>query len=137
MSCMNAVDTNVLIYACDRSDPAKQRIAKQVISDTRGGLLPWQAACEFIAASRKLVAQGFTTEHAWSRLARLTEIYRLVLPTPSVLDRARVLHAEQRWSFWDAMIVSACLDAGVTRLYSEDLPGRPAPDGIEIVNPFA
>ena len=134
---MNAVDTNVLIYACDHSDPAKQRVAKQVISDTRGGLLLWQVGCEFIAASRKLINQGFTAEHAWKRLARLTRIYQLVVPTPSVLDRARALHVEERWSFWDAMIVAACLEAGVTRLYSEDLPGRSAPDQLEIVNPFA
>ena len=134
---MNAVDTNVLIYACDRSEPVKQRIAKQVISDTCGGLLLWQVACEFIAVSRKLTDQGFTPEHAWSRLSRLTGIYRLVLPTPTVIDRARVLHVEQQWSFWDALIVAACLESGVTRLYSEDLPGRSPPEPLEIINPFA
>lgn len=37
----------------------------------------------------------------------------------------------------DELYDAACLDAGVTRLYSEDLPGRPPPEGLEIVNPFA
>jgi len=54
-----------------------------------------------------------------------------------VLERARSLHGEQQWPFWDAMIAAACLDAGVTRLYSEDLPGRKPPEGLEIINPFA
>lgn len=34
------------------------------------------------------------------------------------------------------MLVGAAMDAGVTRLYSEHLPGRKA-EGIEIINPFA
>ena len=35
------------------------------------------------------------------------------------------------------MLVAACLDAGVTRLYSEDLPARKPPPPLEIINPFA
>jgi predicted nucleic acid-binding protein len=47
------------------------------------------------------------------------------------------LHVEQQYSFWNAMLVAACLEAGVTRLYSEDLPGRRPPTPLEIINPFA
>jgi len=63
-------------------------------------------------------------------------IYPLILPAAGALERARILHAKDGWSFWDAMIVAACLECGVTRLYSEDLPGRAVPDPLEIVNPF-
>jgi predicted nucleic acid-binding protein len=35
------------------------------------------------------------------------------------------------------MLVSACIEAGVSRLYSEDLPGRTKIEGLDIVNPFA
>lgn len=34
------------------------------------------------------------------------------------------------------MIIAACLEGGVTRLYSEDLDAYPRVDGLEIVNPF-
>jgi len=34
------------------------------------------------------------------------------------------------------MLFAACLEAGVTRLYSEDVPGAAIPN-LEIVNPFA
>jgi predicted nucleic acid-binding protein len=47
-----------------------------------------------------------------------------------------VFSAVDGWSFWDAMIVSACLECGVTRLYSEDLPGSAVRGPLEIVNPF-
>jgi len=34
------------------------------------------------------------------------------------------------------MIIGACIDCGVERLYSEDLPGRTVEAKLEIVNPF-
>ncbi len=57
---MNAVDTNVLIYACDRSAGARQQKALDLIHGEAGGVLLWQVACEFVAASRKLAKQNFT-----------------------------------------------------------------------------
>lgn len=132
---MTAFDTNLLIYCCDKSDPEKQGKALGCVSKTTDGVLLWQVACEFVAASRKLCAQGFTTTHAWRRLAEYMELFPLVLPTAQVLQRANVLHERDGWSFWDAMIVAACLETGVTRLYSEDLPGRKMP-GLDIVNPL-
>lgn len=137
MSFMNAFDTNIFVYACDNSDPRRQALALDLLEATSDAVLLWQVTCEFIAASRKLTVHGFTVQEAWENLADWLASTPLVLPSEDVLRSARVLHVEQHWSFWDAMIVSACLDAGVTRLYSEDLPGRAAPDGLEIINPFA
>ncbi len=134
---MIAFDTNVLIYACETRDSARQAVAIDLLEQTVEGAMLWQVACEFIAASRKLLDQGLSPAEAWQHLARFMRTFRLVLPSAGVLDRARLLHVEQQWSFWDAMIVAACVDADITRLYSEDLPGRAAPDELEIVNPFA
>lgn len=134
---MIAFDTNVLIYAADPRVPGKQRIALDLLLGADSGILLWQVACEFIAVSRKLASYGFTRAEAWDQLAQHLRSFPLVLPTLSILDHAQRLHAEQQWSFWDAMIVGACLEAGVTRLYSEDLPGRAAPPSLEIINPFA
>jgi predicted nucleic acid-binding protein len=137
MSFMTAFDTNVLIYACDRADPRRQTKALDLIASTSDGVLLWQVACEFIAASRKLAPQGFAPEDAWKRLTEFLSIFPLITPSLRALASARELHSQQGWSFWDAMIVGACLEGGAMRLYSEDLPGRQAPAGIEIVNPFA
>ena len=73
---------------------------------------------------------------AWSRLADFLGLFPLVLPTAAALERARIPHAEDGWSFWDAMIVAACLECGVTCLYTEDLPGRAVRGPLEVVNPF-
>jgi len=134
---MIAFDTNVLIYAADPHAPGKQRIALDLLLGANSGILLWQVACEFIGGSRKLSPYGFTTAEAWDQLAHHLRSFPLVLPTSSILEHAQQLHVEQQWSFWDAMIVGACLEAGVTRLYSEDLPGRKPPAPLEIINPFA
>ena len=61
---MIALDTHVLLYACDRADSRRQQIAIDLIANRRDGVLLWQVACEFVAASRKLSAQGFTASDA-------------------------------------------------------------------------
>ena len=133
---MIALDTNVLIYACDKADPARQQVAFDLISNTTDAVILWQVACEFIAASRKLARQGFTATDAWARLSEFLDICPLVTPTGStVLDRAKSLHLTHHVSFWDAMILAACLDAGASLLYSEDIPGADI-SGIRVVNPF-
>ena len=136
-NCTIALDTNVLIYSCDQADRQRQKKALELVSGAVEGVLLWQVACEFVAASRKLSAQGFTAGHAWDRLAEFLALFPLVLSTAGVLERARKLHPHDGWSFWDATIVAACLESRVTRLYSEDLPGRSLPPGLEIINPFA
>jgi len=130
-------DTNVLLYAADRRDLRKQEIAKQTLRSFPDAVLIWQVAAEFIASSRKLSGHGMTKAAAWDFLAQYLDTYRLDIPTLHVLKSARTLHVEQQYSFWDAMLVAASLDAGVTRLYSEDLPGRQPPPPLEIINPFA
>lgn len=134
---MNAVDTNILIYAQDPSDAAKQRAAQRLIKTLEEGVLLWQVACEFVAATRKLAAYGFTTDRAWRILRELRQAWSLALPDENVLVRTERLLKGHSLSFWDAALIAACLHAGVSRLYSEDF-GDPAPrvDGLEIVNPF-
>jgi predicted nucleic acid-binding protein len=55
-----------------------------------------------------------------------------------VLDRASDLISTHKLSFWEAMIVAACLEVGVMQLYTEDedFGGQPYIGGLEILNPF-
>jgi predicted nucleic acid-binding protein len=133
---MIAVDTNVLIYACDQADPRRQNIALDLITNTQDGVLLWQVACEFLSASRKLGNQGFTSTHAWDRLAEFQDLLPLVLPTDANLVRAKALHLARGVSLWDALILAACAEAGIDTFYSEDLPGFDDFEGLKIVNPF-
>ncbi len=134
---MNAVDTNVLIYVRDPRDPVKQQKAVQLTTGLSDGALLWQVACEFVAASRKLAPFGFTQAQAWREVERLRVLWKLILPSENVLTRAEQLIATQNLSFWDAMIVAACIEGGITRLYTEDFDSSlKQATGVDIVNPF-
>jgi predicted nucleic acid-binding protein len=133
---MIAVDTNVLIYACDKADPRRQQIALDLVTSAEDGVILWQVGCEFISASRKLSKQGFTSTHAWNRLSEFRELMPLVVPSEGILVRAKELHLTRGASFWDALILAACAEADVEIFYSEDLPGFDDYDGVRVINPF-
>jgi len=100
------------------------------------GVMLWQVAAEFIAASRKLEAQGFRSSDAWGRLGDLLARFPLARPSQRTLEIAQPLHVEQGLAFWDAMIIASCIEVGVTTLYSEDVPGAKV-EGVHVLNPFA
>jgi hypothetical protein len=85
---MIALDSNILIYSCDKADLKRQQVALDLVSSAGDGVLLWQVACEFVAASRKLKSQGFTMVDAWDRLADYLAIFPLILPAAGAFERA-------------------------------------------------
>jgi predicted nucleic acid-binding protein len=132
---MNAVDTNILIYVNDPRDPVKQEIAVTLVGSLTDGVLLWQVACEYLAASRKLEAVGYNSTQSYQYIRDLQQVWCTALPTWNMINRAENLMKRFSLSHWDSMIVAACLEASVQRLYSEDF-GYSNIDGLEIINPF-
>ncbi len=118
---MNAVDTNILLYVHDPRDPRKQAIAASLLSSLTESVLLWQVGCEYLAASRKLEPFGYNRAQAWQDIQDLRRVWNVLLPGWTVLERAQEVLNRHQSSFWDAMIIAACIEGGVTRLYSEDL----------------
>ena len=133
---MNAVDTNVLIYVHDNRDPTKQATADGLVQSLPDAVLLWQVACEYIAASRKLEPLGYSREKAWQDIHKLQKVWVTKLPTWDVLYRAEDLLQHYSLSLWDALLIAACLEGGVMRLYTEDFDASVQAEGVEIVNPF-
>ncbi|MGZ8842514.1 MAG: PIN domain-containing protein [Pyrinomonadaceae bacterium] len=134
---MNAVDTNVLIYARDPRHPLKHQTARQLTAQMLDGGLLWQVACEFIAASRKLTEVGYTQAQAWRELEQLRQLWKLIVPSEQILTHAERLTSTHNFSFWDSLLVAACIEGGVTRLYTEDFDSSISKAiGVEIINPF-
>jgi predicted nucleic acid-binding protein len=133
---MNAVDTNIWIYQHDSRDPVKQQIADDLIARVRPLILLWQVGCEFLAASRKLSVIGFTEKQARAALALMQSIATVALPGVAVWTRAQDLQDRFSLSSWDALLVAACLEAGVQTLYTEDMGAPRTIDGLSLVNPF-
>jgi predicted nucleic acid-binding protein len=133
---MIAVDTNILIYAHDPRDSRKQDTALSILKSLTDGALLWQVACEFVATSRKLEPFGLTQTQARQEIQTLRRVWTCLLPSWDVLEQSNQLTSQYNLSFWDSMIIAACLEAGVERLFSEDFDGYPKIGNMEIVNPF-
>jgi predicted nucleic acid-binding protein len=102
---MNAVDTNVLLYVHDPRDPGKQSIATAPLQSMTDGVLLWQVACEYLAASRKLEPLGYGREQAWQDIRDLPQVWTTVLSSWGVLEHAERLLGSYSLAFWDAMII--------------------------------
>jgi predicted nucleic acid-binding protein len=133
------IDTNVLVYAHDRSETRKQPLAQALLDDLwrqRTGTLSTQVLQEFyVVATRKFDPP--------LRRAAAREIVALYSQWPTVqVDVALILAAsklEERHtlSFWDALVVEAARRAGATRLLTEDLQAGRQIGDVKINNPFA
>ena len=130
------VDTNVLVYADDRSAGVKRDRARELIRsalrDGRARLSTQVLAEYFAVATRKLGLASATAR-------RRVEIYAaLSVFRPAVDDllAAIDLHRLHDLSIWDAMIVRSARASGCRVLYSEDLQHGQSFDGVMVVDPF-
>jgi len=137
-SCMNAVDTNILVYAICADEPAKSAASMRLLDELTAAdtVLLWQVACELGAVLTRLRASGRTTLDAAEAVQAYRGRFPLVLPSPTILNDGLRIHLDDQVSYWDAMLLAACADAGVKRLNSEDLPSRSIIRGVEVFNPI-
>jgi predicted nucleic acid-binding protein len=139
---MNAVDTNVLLYSVDRNEPAKQLVAQKLLQQLRSAteptLLLWKVLGELAQQLRRWRDRGRLTPVEFSQhIQAFRHLFPLILPTAHAFDSAMSLAERFSLSHWDSMILGACQDAGVTRLYTEDMGAPKNIGGIELINPFA
>lgn len=138
MSVPTFVDTNVLLYARDASEPEKQPLARRwldVLWERRTGRLSYQVLNEYYVAATRKLRPGLGQS-----LAR-ADVQDLMAWRPIVLDEAMVKdawHLEDRFglSYWDALIVAAAREAGCDHLLTEDLQHGQDLDGVMVIDPF-
>ena len=114
-----------------------RRLLRRLVLKPRETVLLWQVAIEFLASLRKAESKGqLTGEQVKLSFHEVLQLCSLTFPTAKVLDRGFVLHESYSLSHWDSLLVAACQEAGVTRLYSEDMQDGADYSGVKIVNPF-
>lgn len=132
------VDTNVLVYAHDRSESRKQPMAQTLLEGlwaSRTGALSTQILQEFyVVATRKFDPP--MSKRAAREVVALYAVWPLVqIDLPLIVTASR-LEERHKLSFWDALVVEAARRAGATRLISEDLQSGRLIGGVRIENPF-
>jgi predicted nucleic acid-binding protein len=132
------VDTNVLVYARDTADPAKQAQASEWIAylwERGEGRLSLQVLQEYYVTTTRKLRPGLEPEDARA------DVLDLAAWSPAVADTQMIAAAwsiEDRFglSFWDALIVAAAHVARCEALLTEDLQHGMDLEGVRIVDPF-
>jgi predicted nucleic acid-binding protein len=136
MSARSFFDTNILVYADDKSAPAKQRRALELVAEhrrARTGVVSLQVLQEyFVTVTRKLRVDAGTARRKVELLAEFD------VASPDIADvlAAIDLHRLHGFSFWDALILRTAKQAGCRVLFSEDWQHASEVDGVRIINPF-
>jgi predicted nucleic acid-binding protein len=129
-------DTNILVYADDKANPAKQRHALDLIAEyrrARTGVVSMQVLQEyFVIVTRKL---GVDAAIARRKVELLAE-FDVAAPDITDILAAIDLHRLHGFSFWDALVIRSAKQSGCNVLFSEDMQAGRTIDGVKIVNPF-
>lgn len=132
------VDTNVLVYSRDASEPTKQAQAMAWMTHlwgTQTGRLSFQVLQEFYVTVTEKLKPGLNSEEA-RRDVRSLLAWQPVAMDVRVLEGAWLIQDQNKFSWWDALILSAARVAECRFLLSEDLQGNQELGTLKIINPF-
>jgi predicted nucleic acid-binding protein len=138
---MNAkvfVDTNLLVYCRDASEPEKQAQAATWMSalwEQRTGRLSFQVLQEYYMTVTAKLSPGLSRELA-RREVRMLLAWRPLAVDERLLEGAWLLQDRHKLSWWDALIVAAAQSAGCRYLLSEDFQEGYDWGDLTTVNPF-
>ncbi|MBC7248698.1 MAG: PIN domain-containing protein [Anaerolineae bacterium] len=140
MSASIFVDTNVLVYAYDRSEPQKQLQALEVLDrlvTTGVGAISSQVLSEFFVAVTRKIAAPLTVDEAYERIKNYLQSWIVLdLTGMVVLEAARGVRDHQ-FNFWDAQVWAVARLNQIPVVFSEDFRVGMVVEGVRFVNPFA
>ena len=132
------VDTNVLLYAYDRSAGNKYETARSLLAtlwQARAGVLSTQVLQEFYVNVTRKIPTPVTRRNARD-LLQAYAAWPVVVIDGLDIQAATEIEDRYRLAFWDALIVRAAIKTNAEVLLSEDLhPGARIRD-LRVENPF-
>ncbi|MBW2263942.1 MAG: PIN domain-containing protein [Deltaproteobacteria bacterium] len=137
MSARTFLDTNVVVYAFDRSEPEKRGRAIEILGAAAGScVVSTQVLQEFYVVVTRKLERPLREDAAEEAVRSLSCLHVAVLDASSVLSAIETSRTSGI-SLRDALIVQAARQSGCTRLLSEDLQDGRDFGGLVVENPFA
>lgn len=127
-------DTNILVYIVGQKDK-RTATAESLVAN--GGVVSVQVLNELASVSHRKLPMS------WPDIADALDAIRVLCPAPTALttemhDAALRIAVKYGFSFYDALIAAAALEAQCSVLYSEDFQdGQVIEERITVRNPFA
>ncbi|MCK4762415.1 MAG: PIN domain-containing protein [Candidatus Aminicenantes bacterium] len=132
------LDTNVIVYAYDKSAGVKHTRAKEILIDlweSGFGVISIQVLKEFYVTVTQKIPNKLDSESAAEIIGDFLSWEVVVNDGYDILE-AISIQKKHRLSFWDSLIISAAQQSGCSLLYTEDLnPGQKIRN-LQIRNPF-
>jgi predicted nucleic acid-binding protein len=135
---MTFVDSNVFIYAIDKTVSPKQATARRIVAEAFGAHAPYRISAQVLAefaivSIRKL---KLATPLLLEFLSEMGRISRTDVDN-ALVCRAAEIQGIYGIQFYDAQIVAAAERLGCNRILTEDLNDGQMYCGIIAVNPFS
>ena len=138
---MNAkifVDTNVLVYNRDASEPEKQQQAMVWMTHlwaSHTGLLSFQVLQEFYSTVTTKLQPGMDPQRARDDVQALFAWYPIPV-NEDIIKGAWFIQDQFRISWWDSLIVSSAQILDCSYLLTEDFQENQIFDNVKVINPF-
>ena len=132
------IDTNVLVYARDASEPEKQPVARQWVDllwETAQGRLSVQVLNEYYVTVTRKLQPGLSQGDAQADVQDLMS-WNPVPINAALISRGWMVESRFGLQSWDALIVASAQQTGCRYLLTEDLQDGQDLDGVLVVNPF-
>lgn len=132
------VDTNILVYARDAGQPAKQPRAAEILRllwHNRAGRLSTQVLQEYYVTVTRRLCPGLPRADARADLVAL-QAWQPHSPGPGTFRCAWEVEDRYGLSWWDSLVIAAASETGAGILLSEDLQHGQTFLGLRVLNPF-
>ena len=132
------VDTNILVYAHDRSAGIKHDRARTLIEQlwqSGNGVLSTLVLQELCLNLRRKSNPPLPIDET-RRLLQDYLSWEIVVNSPESVLQALEIEDRYKTSFWDALILHAAEISGAAVLYSEDFSANQKYGSVRVVNPF-
>lgn len=130
------LDANVLVYAFDAANAHKRSLAQEIVAAAAriDCPLPLQAIGEFFSATvrRKILSPA----DARTEANRFLDVFENFPDNEAAHRAAADAVAKGRYSYWDAVMLSAAASQGCDTILSEDMHDGGKLGNITVRNPF-
>lgn len=132
------VDTNILVYAHDRSAGPKHTRARSLIEQlwhSGTGVLSTQVLQELCVNLQRKVRPAVPVEEIRFLIQDYLS-WEVIVNGPESIVQALGIQARFKISYWDALIIQAAETADAMALYSEDLAAGQKYGSVTVINPL-
>ncbi len=132
------VDTNILVYSRDASEPEKQVKAKQWLTQLwqqETGRISAQVMNEYYVTVTQKLKPGLSRDQARSDLRALAVWQPLEIST-QLIESAWDVQDQYDYSWWDSLVIASALFLDCQYLLSEDMQHEQSFGRLTIINPF-